>query len=79
MADKNLELTPSDLAGALHRAAVELAQYLHGSHALSLDAGQMKAHIARMYRFLDALEGMQTELRAQHAAANGNGVEQPAN
>lgn len=75
--DKTLTLTPSDIAGAIHRAAFELAQYVGGSAALAVDVHQSRAHLARMFELFDALEGMQEAARA--AQQQNNGAEARAN
>ena len=64
-----LSLSPSDLAGAIHRALTEALVHINGVPSHAIDAAGLKAHLGRVLLHLDALEDMQATMA--QSASNG--------
>lgn len=74
MDDNNVNLTPSDVAGAVQRRLNEVVAYLNGP-PLAIDTVLARNHLIGAIDLLDALQGMQSAVQAQSTAANGNDAE----
>lgn len=71
MADRELQMNPSDLAGALHRNLMEAATYILQTPAMNIDMGGVRGHLDRANDLIDALQDLQQAVRA-HAASNAS-------
>ena len=64
----NLEVTPSQIYGALKQDAHDLAAYLHNNAWMQLSAPECKKHLEGMIRMLGHLNTMQATLAAAQEA-----------
>lgn len=77
MSDKAINITPSDIVGAIQRQLQELLVYLNQS-ALQIDTNACLAHLDRTEEFLRSLQDAQLKLAAAQntqGAVKGNGKE----
>ena len=69
-----INLTPSDVVGAVQRALMELSAYMNRP-ALSIDVVACEAHLDHIYKMLRTLQDMQIQAGAMAGAGNENGAE----
>jgi hypothetical protein len=70
---RELNVNPSDLAGALHRNLMETATYILQTPALNIDANGVRTYLERGQALLDALEDIQRMVANQASASGANG------
>ncbi len=74
MSDEPIQLSPSDVVGAIQRRNAELAMHLN-NHPSQIDCGGVQGQLVAMSKLVAALAEMQKEFQAPVGA---NGAEQHA-
>lgn len=73
MSEENIQLSPSDVVGAVQRRNAELAMHLN-NHPSQIDCAGVQNQLLAMSKLVSALGDMQRQM-AEQAAPVANGAE----
>ena len=70
MSDEAIQLSPSDVVGAVQRRCAELAMHLN-NHPSQIDCHGVQGQLVAMSKLISALAEMQQDAPSNSAGANG--------